>query len=87
MIQFLYSIGSVLYQFFTLWLATIGVLLVWDIYVSKCRRKRNRLELESWSYRSRFAFACTLTLVFAAAVDAYLISPALGAGINFFFAG
>lgn len=87
MSQFLYSIGAILYQTFTLWLAVMGVLLVWDIYISKCRGKRNRVELESWGYRAHFSFSVTIVALLAGSVDHYLLTPTLGAGINFFFEG
>lgn len=87
MSAFLYAVGSIMYQTFTLWLAVIGVHLVWDICVSKCCRQRNRIALESWSFRARFSFGVTTMAIMAATIDSYLLTPTLGAGINFFFAG
>lgn len=87
MTVFLYAFGSIVYQIFTLWLAMLGVLLLWDVTYSKLRSKRYRRRLASLSANAGAAIVLTAFALAAAAVDLYLLSPALGSGINFFFAG
>jgi uncharacterized membrane protein YbhN (UPF0104 family) len=68
-----------------LWLAMIGVLLAFDILASKCRRNRKKL-----IPAGRLAFAAGVFTFFSVAADivaTHLLVPALGAGINFYFAG
>lgn len=87
MIQFYYSLGATLYCIFTLWLAMLGVLLTWDVLVSKVRTRRNRRRLNTWGDQLLGATVLTVCAFAAATVDTYLLTPTLGAGINFFFAG
>lgn len=85
MTQFLYTLGALLFQLGTLWLGILVVLFGFDVLCSKCRKKRQGLE----SFATLAVFACiTTALALAgAALDTYLITPALEAGINYFFAG
>lgn len=87
MTVFLYALGSIAYQMFTLWLALIGVLLAFDVVASKFRSRRNRRRLNSLGETATHAALFGAFALAAAAVDTYLLSPALGSGINFFFAG
>lgn len=82
---FLYSLGSILFDVFTIWLAMLGVLFVFDLLVSKCRRKRNRRRLARLSETAGAATMVTVFALLAGSVDHYIMTPALGAGINFFF--
>lgn len=85
MTQFLYMLGSILFQLGTLWLGILVMLFSWDVLCSKCRKRRQRLE--SIKTLAVFTSAVTVLALAGAAVDTYLITPALGSGINFFFAG
>ena len=87
MTQFLYAFGSIVYHILTLWLAMLGVLLLWDVAVSKLRSKYNRRRLTSLAETAVVALVLVGLALLAAAVDTYMLSPALGSGINFFFAG
>jgi hypothetical protein len=85
MTQFLYAFGSIIYQILTLWLAMLGVLVLFDAAVSKLRRYRR--PMEPLGNAAISAAVLVGFALLAAAVDTYILSPTLGAGINFFFAG
>lgn len=87
MTQFYYVLGVTLYSILTLWLAMLGVLFVWDILASKARHRHHRLPLNTLAENSIGATVMTVFAFVAAAVDTYLLTPTLGAGIHFFFAG
>jgi uncharacterized membrane protein YbhN (UPF0104 family) len=87
MTVFLYAVGSIVYQVLTLWLAMLTLLLLWDVAVSKLRGKRDRRRLDPLGSLAARAIVLTGLALIAAAVDLYLLTPALGTGINFFFAG
>lgn len=48
MTQFYYVLGVTLYSIFTLWLAMLGVLITWDVLVSKARTRHRRRSLNTW---------------------------------------
>lgn len=87
MAGFLYNVGFIVYQIFTLWLAMLGVLMAWDVVISKLRSKRRRRRLCDATEYVMHASILTVFALAAACFDTYILSPTLGAGINFFFAG
>lgn len=82
--QFIYILGHILYDCFTLWLAMVGALFLWDVVNSKCRKRKR--PLEGWRDYTFHGAILTAFALAAGSIDFYLLSPALGAGINFFFA-
>lgn len=68
-------------------LACIGVLLVWDISARKLCSKRNRQSLDSMRYYVASAGHLTWFVILVNLVYSYLLTPAVGGCINFFFAG
>lgn len=90
MIQFLYALGSIVYDVLTIWLAFLGVIMVWGFFVGGLNyltgnRKRFRSDLHGEHLLTATIF--TAFALAAGTVDHYILTPALGAGINFFFAG
>lgn len=83
MTLFLYALGSVIYDVFTIWLAMLGVLLAWDLVESKMRRSR----MDSFRSTGAAAAYFTALAVLAGFISNDIVAPALGAGINYFFAG
>lgn len=90
MIQFLYALGSIVYDVLTIWLAMLGVLLVWGYgsgILDRLRGRRKRIRSEFSGEHMLGATIFTAFALAAGTVDHYILTPALGAGINFFFAG
>lgn len=83
MTGFFFALGYLIYDIFTIWLAMLGVLFIFDVAVSKLRRRR--LKLQSWLDHVSAASIFTAFALAAGTVDHYILSPALGAGIQFFW--
>lgn len=87
MIQFIYAVGTIVVQVFTLWLAMLGVLFLWDVAYSKLRSKRSRCGLFSVAENAITAAILTAFALAAGSLDYYIITPGLESGISYFFAG
>ena len=86
--HFLYALGSIIYDVFTIWLAMLGVLLVYGYSMGICDRLlKYRKRIRSRLHGEHMLAAAIFTGMALAAgtVDHYILSPALGTGINFFF--
>lgn len=81
--SFIYTLGWLLYDCFTLWLAMVGALFLWDVVNSKCRKRTLPLEgVRAYAFHGVLLTAFALA---AGSLDYYILTPTLGSGINFFF--